>query len=81
METLEIKVADSDKARRILKELSGRDEVSSAKLLAHSSKKPATPTVDEVTLVSEASLAEAWNSPEDDIWDDFYQELCTKKAI
>lgn len=37
--------------------------------------------VDEITLVSEASLAEAWLSPEDDHWDDYYQELCTKKAM
>lgn len=39
------------------------------------------PFVDEVTLASEASLAEAWLSPEDDHWDDFYKELCTKKAM
>jgi hypothetical protein len=29
--------------------------------------------VDEVTLVSEASLAEAWNSKEDDRWDKLYK--------
>ena len=37
--------------------------------------------VDPVTLASEASLAQAWNSPEDEVWDAYYQELCTKKAI
>ena len=41
----------------------------------------ARPRVDQITLASEASLAQAWNSPEDDVWDEFYQELCTKKAI
>jgi hypothetical protein len=29
--------------------------------------------VDEVTLVSEASLAEAWNSKEDNRWDKLYK--------
>ena len=39
------------------------------------------PVVDEITLVSEASLAEAWLSPEDDHWDDYYKKLCTKGEI
>ena len=30
-------------------------------------------SIDEITLVSEASLAEAWLSPEDDVWDDIGQ--------
>jgi hypothetical protein len=30
--------------------------------------------VDEVTLVSETSLAEAWNSKEDDRWDEIYKK-------
>lgn len=38
------------------------------------------PAIDEITLASEASLAEAWLSPEDDHWDDFYKELSDKEA-
>jgi hypothetical protein len=30
------------------------------------------PPVDEVTVVSEPSLAEAWNSKEDERWDKLY---------
>jgi hypothetical protein len=33
------------------------------------------PLADEYTLVSEPSLAEDWNSPEDERWDDVYAHL------
>ena len=57
-------------------------------VMAVSIQQPTTPRrtrtgtrIDPVTLASEVSLAEAWNSPEDEVWDAYYQELCTKKAI
>ena len=31
-------------------------------------------TIDEITLLSEESLAEAWNSPEDERWDELYKK-------
>ncbi|MBF9253858.1 hypothetical protein I2I11_11190 [Pontibacter sp. 172403-2] len=35
-------------------------------------------TVDEVTLMSQPSLAEEWDSEEDSVWDQYYKE--TKSA-
>ena len=85
METLIIKVTSLYRAKKMAKELAEQTGV-----MAVSIQRPATsrrtratarPRVDQITLASEASLAQAWNSPEDDVWDEFYQELCTKKAI
>lgn len=73
METLEIKVPDKQAAKRLLMELKKRSDVASVRVL------PAT--IDEVTLASETSLAKDWLSPEDDHWDDVYNELCTGRAI
>lgn len=37
-------------------------------------KKKSKRTVDEITLISEKSLEEAWNSKEDERWDEFYKK-------
>lgn len=82
METLVVTVSDRKQAQRITKELGkqkGVVEVEMKTSLASHRKKRVE--VEDVARASEASLAEAWNSPEDDIWDDFYKELCTKKEI
>ncbi len=39
------------------------------------------PGADAVLLLSEASLAESWLTPEDDHWDAYYQELCIRKEM
>lgn len=85
METLVIHVADRRKARDMVKELSQRPDVVDVSIqkspAALPDKTSFRPGVDEITVASEASLGEAWNSPEDDHWDDVYRELCTKKAM
>ncbi len=37
-------------------------------------KKKSKRRVDEITLISEKSLAEAWNSKEDERWDELYKK-------
>ena len=81
METLIVTVSDRKQAQRITKELAKQTGVVDVEMKASVTaprKKPLK--AGDVTVVSEASLAEAWNSPEDDVWDDFYEQLCTKKA-
>lgn len=84
METLEIKVPNKRKAQQLLKELEGRADVTSVRVVtlkAPSPLKTAKPGVNEVMLASEASLAKDWLSPADDHWDNVYKDLCTRKAI
>ena len=37
-------------------------------------KRPHKRRIDEITMFSEASLAEAWDSPEDERWDELYKK-------
>ena len=73
MATLMVYVPDEDQAENLRREFEKRDGVESVLIVA--------PRVSDTALASEASLAEAWLSPEDDHWDDYYNELCTKKAM
>ncbi len=59
------------------------ERATDSQVINHPTTKPVrqNPFVDEITLASEASLAEAWLSPEDDHWDDFSKQLCTEKAM
>lgn len=82
METLVVTVSDRKQAQRITKELGKQEGVVEVEMkTSTTSHRKKQVEVEAITRASEASLAEAWNSPEDDIWDDFYKELCTKKVI
>ncbi len=66
-------VPDEEQAEKLRKEFEKREGVAGVLIVE--------PRVSDTALASEASLAEAWLSPEDDHWDDYYNELCTKKAM
>ena len=85
METLIIKVTSLHRAKKMAKELAEQTGVMAVSIqhptASRRTRATTRPRIDQVTLASEASLAQAWNSPEDDVWDEFYQELSTKKAV
>lgn len=67
METLEITVATRREAEKLAEELKKKPQVKTAEVLPKPAETAAE--VDPVTLASEASLAESWDSPEDSRWD------------
>ncbi|MBO0935089.1 hypothetical protein J2I47_00885 [Fibrella sp. HMF5335] len=81
METLIIKVTSLHRAKTMAKALAEQSGVMAVSIQPSTTPRRTRARVDPVTLASEASLAQAWNSPEDEVWDAYYQELCTKKAI
>jgi hypothetical protein len=68
METLEITVTTRREAEKLAEELKKKPQVKAVEVLLNPAK--ASTEVDPVTLASEASLAESWDSPEDARWDD-----------
>jgi hypothetical protein len=76
METLTIKISNSQQAHQLYDELLHRKGIQSVAI-----EPTPKPKADAVTLASETSLAESWLTADDDHWDDYYAELCIKKAI
>gem|GEM_PF-1603747 len=78
MQTLEIQVSTKQEAEALKEELVRRPQVKAVRLKTKSAQKsPARrpesgekpAAVDSITLASEDSLAESWDSPEDARWD------------
>lgn len=69
-----VNVPDEDQAEQLRREFERREGVKSVLVIQQ-------PRVSDTALASEVSLAEAWLSPEDNHWDDYYKELCTKGAM
>lgn len=79
METLEVKVENREEAERLKRDLKKRRGVVSVTISATGTgtRKASSSRInkgkidiDKITLASEASLAEAWDSPEDARWDE-----------
>ena len=74
MAILMINVPDEDQAEHLRREFEKREGIKGVSVIQQS-------RVSDTALASEASLAEAWLSPEDDHWDDYFKKLCTKGEI
>lgn len=79
METLEIQVTTKQEAEALKEELKRRPQVKAVAVRSKRARKsvvqkpnaaPNPAPVDAVTLASEVSLAESWDSPEDARWDE-----------